>query len=185
MWSCVAVSAKLELPEIEDQTAFNLERWDELLQDPIMTQFQGRIETDAFGHVLMSPPPAYDHGGYQVGIVTVLLKHFKDGRVSTETPISTSAGVRIADATWASKAFLAEIPSGCVCLPKAPEICVEVVSPSNTRSELEEKRRLYFEAGTKEFWLCKDGQLSFFPGDSDQASSQSLLCPEFPVLIEL
>src|SRR5436190_590555 len=33
------------------------------------------------------------------------------------------------------------------CFPRAPEICVEVISPSNTDAELREKGSLYFAAG--------------------------------------
>ena len=36
-----------------------------------------------------------------------------------------------------------------VALERAPEICVEVLSPSNSKPEMEEKRALYFEAGGK------------------------------------
>ena len=68
-------------------------------------------------------------------------------------------------------------------LTRAPEICVEVISPSNTASEIEEKKQLYFEAGAKEVWLCDDdGTMRFFlPGSLVPAS---LLCPDFPVRID-
>ena len=36
-----------------------------------------------------------------------------------------------------------------VALERAPEICVEVLSPSNSKPEMEEKRALYFEAGRR------------------------------------
>jgi len=35
----------------------------------------------------------------------------------------------------------------------APEIAVEIVSPSNTRKELAYKRAKYFAAGTQQFWI--------------------------------
>jgi len=64
----------------------------------------------------------------------------------------------------------------------APEICVEVWSPSNTPEELEMKRRLYFDKGALEFWVCNEqGEISFF---GHQGSlSQSRLCPGFPAEI--
>jgi hypothetical protein len=34
-----------------------------------------------------------------------------------------------------------------IVLERAPEICVEIISPSNTESEIQEKQALYFEAG--------------------------------------
>src|SRR5215467_2104485 len=35
----------------------------------------------------------------------------------------------------------------------APDLVVEVVSPSNSKSELHEKIQLYFEAGTRRVWV--------------------------------
>ena len=179
------MSELLELPDIEDVTAFNLKRWEELLDDPFVRDYVGRVETDRYGRIIMIPPPAYDHGGFQSGISYALKHYLMKGRVTVETPISTSEGVRIADASWASDNFLSSLPEKCVCLPSAPEICIEVVSPSNSRGELEEKRRLYFEAGAKEFWLCKDGKMNFYLADAEPPAEHSALCPEFPQVIEL
>ena len=35
----------------------------------------------------------------------------------------------------------------------APDLAVEILSPSNTAIEMERKRRLYMEAGIREYWL--------------------------------
>ena len=44
----------------------------------------------------------------------------------------------------------------------APEICVEIVSPSNS-DEMEEKIQLYLHQGAKEVWLCnQQGEISYF-----------------------
>ena len=48
----------IELPQHEAQTVFNLHRWAELLADPELAKFEGRIETDRHGHIIMRPPPA-------------------------------------------------------------------------------------------------------------------------------
>lgn len=48
---------------------------------------------------------------------------------------------------------------------RASEICVEILSPSNTQPGIDEKRALYFDAGATEAWICNlDGSLSFFSG---------------------
>jgi Uma2 family endonuclease len=179
------MSELLELHDIDDATAFNLRRWEELLDDPYVRNYVGREDTDRFGRMIKIPPPGYDHGGYQSGIIDSFKRYLKTGRVTVETPISTSAGVRLADAVWASAEFLAGFPEKCGCLPSAPEICLEVVSLSNSRAELEEKRCLYFEAGAKEFWLCKDGKINFYLGGAEPPAERSVLCPEFPRVIEL
>ena len=41
-----------------------------------------------------------------------------------------------------------------VALGRAPEICIEVLSLSNSPAEMNEKRDLYFEAGAHEVWIC-------------------------------
>ena len=36
---------------------------------------------------------------------------------------------------------------------RAPELCIEVVSPSNSRKEMSEKTRAYLAAGAHEVWI--------------------------------
>ena len=42
----------LELPPRKTQTAFNMERWAELLADRELAKVEGRIETDRHGHII-------------------------------------------------------------------------------------------------------------------------------------
>jgi hypothetical protein len=66
------------------------------------------------------------------------------------------------------------------CFIRSPEICVEVVSPSNSDHEIREKMTLYFDAGAKEVWVCGlFGAIDFF-GPGAVPLSQSELCPVFP-----
>jgi Uma2 family endonuclease len=57
-----------------------------------------------------------------------------------------------ADVAWASAEFIDrhkfETPYA-----RAPEICVEVVSPSNSVKEMNEKRAAYLAAGASEVWI--------------------------------
>lgn len=175
----------IELPQHEDQTALNLSRWAELLADPELAKFEGRIETDRHGHIIMSPPPAPGHGSFQAKISGLLDALMTEGRVYAECPISTADGVKAADVAWASPVRVAELGNR-VCFPKAPEICVEVLSPRNTQAEIAEKKALYFDAGAKEVWLCQQtGAMSFFAQKTDQALKASKLCPQFPKQIKL
>jgi len=175
----------IELPQQEAQTALNLRRWAELLADPELTRFEGRVETDRHGHVIMSPPPAPSHGSFQAAISSLLDRHMRTGRVLTECPISTADGVKAADVAWASPECMRELGNR-VCFPKSPEICVEVLSPSNTEAEIQEKMALYFDAGAREVWLCAEsGAMSFFGPGSGQQLGASQLCPQFPKQIEL
>jgi Uma2 family endonuclease len=95
-----------------------------------------------------------------------------------ECPIQTEEGVKAVDVAWVSHPRRASRPNDPVYLI-APEICVEVVSPSNLEGELAERKRLFFQKGALEFWLCGlDGEMSFF--DPSGQIPNSRLCPGFP-----
>jgi Uma2 family endonuclease len=174
----------IELPAHEDQTSFNLRRWEELLTDTQLgrdlARIEGRIETDRHGHIILYPPSDFAHGSFQSEIGHLLRTHLPEGRVATECPISTADGVRAADVAWISKDRL-ETMGATACLREAPEICVEVQSPSNTRREFAEKKALYFAAGAQEVWLCDlAGNLTFYCGEESTGETRSRLCPPFP-----
>lgn len=173
----------IELPSQKAQTAFNLRRWNEILADQSLAGFEGRIETDRHGTILMSPPPAASHGGYQSEVTFLLRQLMAEGRVTTECPISTADGVRAADVAWASPECVQQLGNRAV-YPRCPEICVEILSPRNTRTEIDDKKKLYFNAGGQEVWLCSaNGAMTFF--NSEGAIASSILCPKFPKRIKL
>jgi len=173
----------IKLPPQKEQTDFNLRRWNDLLADPEMAKIEGRVETDRFGHVIMSPPPFSKHSRFQGRIALLLGRHMSGGEVLTECPISTADGVRAADVAWASDDCIKELGNRS-CFPRSPEICVEVLSPGNIDAEIQEKMALYFDAGAQEVWLCEtSGAMKFFAGTKPVPTSK--LCPDFPVKIEL
>ncbi len=177
--------ALAQLPAIEDQHRFNRERWDELMADSFLASLEYKIETDQFGHILMMPPPGFLHSDYQALIMEGLRDSLGErGRARPECPLSTSGGVKGIDVVWISWARLKIALEGSF-LTTAPEICVEVVSPTNTRPELLEKKRLYFEAGADEVWICgEDGGMAFFLADRpDEQAVASRICPEFPLTL--
>ena len=179
------MSALLAVPEIEDQTEFNLNRWDELCADSEVARLRFRIETDRYGNITMNFPADFTHGSRQFDIGKLLKDALPHGKVSVECPISTLDGIKAADVVWVSPSRLLEI-GGRAALRGAPEICVEVISLSNTRGEMEDKRRLYFEAGAHEVWICeRGGVLHFFLKHAPHVDAgASLLCPSMPARID-
>jgi len=179
------MSALLELKPITNYHAFNTARWEELLADPDLAALDHRIETDRYGQIIMSPPPGVDHGGWQFDAGTLLHNLLPHGKVLTECPISTTEGVKAADVVWISRPRLAKARRKNL-LVAAPEICVEVLSPTNRRGEIEEKKRLYFEEGAEEVWIIGlKGRVSFFlASEPDKAVKNSRLCPDFPSMME-
>jgi Uma2 family endonuclease len=127
----------------------------------------------------MSPPPAPAHGNQQNEIGYLLRTLLPRGLVVTECPLSTSDGVKAVDVAWLAPQRRQEVHSE-TCLVRAPEIGVEVLSPSNTPDEISEKIALYFEAGAREFWICEKGALQFYVSTTSDVRRSSELCPEFP-----
>lgn len=161
----------IELPPQRTQTEFNLRRWAELLADPELRKIEGRVETD--------------RGSYQFQIGAILDRLMRGGRVVTECPVSTADGVRAADVAWASANRVRELGESIV-FSRAPEICVEVLSPDNTAAEMREKAALYFDAGAQEVWLCGlTGNMTFHLEAESVPVRASRLCPEFPDQIQL
>jgi Uma2 family endonuclease len=169
----------VRLPDLESQTAFNVARWTEILDDPRLAKMPERIETDRHGHIIMSPPPASRHSRRQARIAAVFAQLLPEGIAFTECAISTADGVKAADVAWLAHER-PEIHQDPILFTRAPEICVEILSPTNTASEIDEKRALYFDAGASEVWICNlDGSITFFVS-LDHLQSTSTLCPAFP-----
>lgn len=174
----------IELPPQRDQIAFNLKRWQELCEDSSLNELNQRIETDRFGHVIMSMYPGGWHGTIEAEII-YLLRTMLGKTAVAECPISTSDGVKVADVGWYSQSRYAEV-KGNVAYPIAPEICIEVLSESNTADEISLKRQLYFEAGCEEFWTCdRGGNVEFFDTAIGAAIKCSAVCAEFPATVEV
>jgi Uma2 family endonuclease len=154
-------------------------RWQELVDDPELARWPGKIETDRFGRTIMSPPAAFGHTLHAGKIISLLNELLPEGRALPETPVLTADGIKVPDVTWISAAYAQELETKKpLVLERAPEICVEVLSPSNSGPEMEEKRALYFEAGAREVWICgRDGKMEFYIPDLAAASR---LCPSFP-----
>ena len=177
--ACVAI--QVEFPDLELQNKVNTARWTEILADPRLAKLPDRIETDRHGHIIMSPPAAPRHSRRQARIAAVLTQLLPEGVVFTECPISTADGVKAADVAWLAHGR-PEIEEDPVLFTRAPEICVEILSPSNIQSEIDEKRALYFDAGATEVWICgTDGSLSYF--SPRQLLPASSICPHFPARI--
>ena len=143
-----------------------------------------RIETNGFGQIVVSPPPSKLHSARQ-GALLVLLHQAIGKFVLAECPISTHDGVRSADVAWCSPQRYEQV-KGQSTFEIAPEICVEVLSPSNSLAEMQAKRKLYFASGALECWTCDlAGQMCYYDHNQpDTPMTHSKLSPEFPSFIQ-
>jgi Uma2 family endonuclease len=124
------------------------------------------------------------HGDQQSEVVYLLKTLLPQGRVVTGCPLSTSDGIKAIDVAWLTEGRRQEVRS-MTCLLQVPEICVEVLYPSNTSEEIPEKIALYFESGAKEVWLCDRGTLEFRFSDPPEIRPSSGICPDSPPHIDL
>lgn len=156
--------------------------WDEICADSRLGDLPFKIETNEYGQIVMSPAKFW-HSSMQGKLTGLLWQCRTTGDVSTETAIATSKGVKVADVAWASEAFIEIHGQDEPELKAAPELCVEIVSDSNTQAELLEKRLLYFAHGAKEVWECsKQGDLAFYKDPLTKIKA-SRLFPNFPTQI--
>ena len=125
--------------------------WSDVLADPSLRDLPYKVELNAQGQIVMSPA-GNRHGIVQTQIAMELATR-GGGTVWVEGAVRcTDGSVRVADVVWMSDARLA-LHGTPDPMTVAPEICVEVKSPSNTASEMTEKIRLYLEAGAHEVWI--------------------------------
>ncbi|MDM8535471.1 Uma2 family endonuclease [Desulfobacterales bacterium HSG17] len=155
--------------------------WQEVCNDPNLQNLPYKIELNQWGQIVMSPVKVL-HSIYQGRIIRKISGLMKNGEVVPECAIQTSKGTKAADVAWISDDRLKIVQDETQC-SVAPDICVEVMSESNTEDEMQKKKKLYFEAGAKEVWICDNGQMLFYT--TERKSEFSLMMPGFPQNIEI
>ncbi|MDQ3459074.1 MAG: Uma2 family endonuclease [Deinococcota bacterium] len=107
------------------------------------------------GELKQMSPPGEEHGIVTMAIGASLYSHVKAsglGRVyAAETGFKLTSNpdtVRASDVAFVSQGRLDERAPGTGYRPEAPDLAVEVVSPSDRYNEVEEKVLEWLEAGT-------------------------------------
>ena len=155
--------------------------WVELCNDKNLRDLPYKIELNRAGKIIMSPTRNL-HGYFASEIAQLLKELMRTGKTLVECAIETEDSTKVADVAWASNKTFAIIKNQFSC-SVAPEICVEVLAPSNAQAEMEFKRELYLKAGATEYWVCDElGGLHFF--DASGQIDDSILCPTFPHQLE-
>lgn len=126
------------------------QRWRDILGDPRLADFVGKIDLDSWGRIIMSPVNT-EHGAIAANLA-VLLTAQLGGRTLVEVGVRTPSAVYAPDVAWCTDEFLesrrTETP-----LETAPQICVEIASPSNAILDLRAKAQAYLDAGATEAWI--------------------------------
>jgi Uma2 family endonuclease len=126
-------------------------RYRELIDDPRFANVQGKIELDAWGRVVVSPATNL-HGLIQGRLARRLSA--LAGEVLVEASVSTPRGVQVADVAWMSPPSVAALGTQ-TPFPRAPDLCVEVASPSNSGAELQARVSTYLASGASEVWVVR------------------------------
>jgi Uma2 family endonuclease len=153
--------------------------WSEVINSPYLKDLPFKIELNRYGKIEMSPA-SNKHGRLQCYLGSLLARKLKKGVVLTECSIQTSEGVRVADVAWCSNDFIKqhgyETPYS-----HAPEICIEVVSPSNSKEEMANKVGWYLQAGAKEVWIVwENGLIDYYDVSGKRAQSAYVALVKLP-----
>jgi Uma2 family endonuclease len=136
-------------------------------------------ETNARGQIIMTPVN-YGHSSHVGSLIKLLGRIAPEWESGSELGIVTSDGVKAPDVILASRDYHDRHLPDEGYVTEAPEICVEVMSPSNSWGEMREKMALYFEVGAQEVWIVDtDGKISFFTSGGETLE-RSRLIPEVP-----
>ena len=110
------------------------------------------------GEVVEMVPPNWEHGGVALNIGSAMLIFVRRnslGAVRVESGYRISTGpdtVRGPDVSFVAASRVPADVSGISSFPGAPDIAVEVVSPSNTAADVARKVREYLAAGSQRVW---------------------------------
>ena len=111
------------------------------------------------GRVITMPGPGVEHGEVQVNVafaIKLFLKQNPIGRVATESGAVTERKpdtVRGPDVSYYSKERLPLDQRVVGYHTEVPDLCVEVVSPSNSMKQLKAKAKEYLFAGVRLVWI--------------------------------
>ncbi len=156
--------------------------WQQVTEHPSLRDLPFKIELNEYGAIIMNPVKL-NHSVYQGRINRTMGNMRPDGEASVEFAIWTPKGTKVADVAWMSLARWQTL-RGKTEADIAPEVCVEVLSMSNSDDEIKTKRGLYFAQGAQEVWICDEyGQISFY--NAKRKLKKSALFPDFPSHIEI
>lgn len=151
--------------------------WQQICENPNFKDLPYKIELSERGQILMSPA-RLAHGAYQSEIVKKMAEFLSYGKIVTECAIRTVKGTKVADVAWFGSERWEEVKNE-YDSPVSPEICVEILSPANTGTEMKIKKKLYFSHGAEEVWICdENGAVTFHTPKGKIGKSR--LVPEFP-----
>jgi Uma2 family endonuclease len=147
-------------------------RYEALLGDRQYRNLPGRLELNAWGQIIVTPPADFWHYRIAARLGRLLMAALGGESVQEGAVAIAGAGTVVADVVWCSPVFLAA-HGGERVLQAAPEICVEVLSESSSAREIEEKRSAHLSAGAQEVWIVdpQGETIAVYGNDGPRAES--------------
>ena len=113
------------------------------------------------GELVMSPKNNFQHEDICAGLLTAMRTFAKANRLGAVLGSNlgcwmNNRNCRAPDISFIPKARLQSLgfgPSTRKFLPGAPDLAVEIVSPSNTRAAIDERLKDFFASGAKLAWV--------------------------------
>jgi Uma2 family endonuclease len=121
----------------------------------------GFIHEVVNGELVMSPKNNFFHGRICLRLSAALDRHAIEHRLGLVLDSSTgfwmsNRNCRAPDVSFVAKERLLQLgfqPNARKFFPGAPDLAVEILSPNNTRAEIDERLRDFFTSGTQIAWI--------------------------------
>jgi Uma2 family endonuclease len=151
-------------------------RWKALEKDP---DSPDRHELTEFGELVLSPKPTNDHQRAALAVVRALEAQLGP-EAGMEISVLTDRGIRVPDVVWMPAARWREAKGKSPC-PFVPDVCVEVLSPGNSRAEIMMKVGAYLRGGAREVIVVGlKGEVECFGAEGKRKASVLGLRLELP-----
>ncbi|PWU08130.1 MAG: hypothetical protein C5B47_05140 [Verrucomicrobia bacterium] len=122
--------------------------------------------------------PSARHGEIIGAISALLLSNLKGGSLVISCPVQTNDGIRQVDVGWVSDIRLRTLERS-PAYSAAPDICVHVVSPERSVTDIDQSIPRLFKSGAVENWICDlRGNLVVHRNRADIHNSSFFQVPE-------
>jgi Uma2 family endonuclease len=131
------------------------------------------------GRIVMTPPAGYPHGGIAAQILGPVQTHVSAAGLGKVFDSSAGYDLPSGDTVEPDVSFISAgrleagpEPERGRFLRIVPDLVVEVISPSTSRRDRVEKRRIYARNGVREYWLVDDSRREVMLLDRDGLASE-------------
>jgi Uma2 family endonuclease len=144
-----------------------LDRWNELAADP---ESPDRYELNELGELILSPKPTNDHQRVAFAVARALEAQLGP-EAGFEISVYTDRGIRVPDVIWMPAERWRDV-KGKSPFPFVPDVCVEVLSPGNSRAQITMKTGAYLRGGAREVIVVGlKGEIRFFGAEGTREAS--------------